>query len=132
MSLTSLAFIKISFLVFYKSVFVFDQWKPLDIRNILMNLTIATIVVWDIGFSLTLILSCVGKSGKVSTYWDTTTARELLSKCINPFVYMYALSISDFITDGLILLIPIPLVWRLHLSRRRKVGVSLIFLLGSL
>jgi hypothetical protein len=132
MSLTALALIKVSFLVFYKMVFVYDKWRFFDMRNILINLTIATIVVWDIGFSLTLILSCRGKSGKVSTYWDTKTAKELTSKCINPFVYMYALSITDFITDGLIVLIPIPMVWKLRLPTRRKVGVSLIFLLGSL
>ncbi|KAJ4305889.1 hypothetical protein N0V90_001422 [Kalmusia sp. IMI 367209] len=132
MSLTALAFIKISFLIFYKLIFVYDRWRFWDPRNVLMNLMIATIVVWDIGFSLTLILSCRGKSGKVSTYWDTKSAKELTSKCINPFVYMYALSISDFITDGIILLIPIPMVWKLHLPLRRKIGVSFIFLLGSL
>lgn len=124
--------IKVSFLLFYKLVFVYDKWRFWDPRNIFMNLMIATIIVWDIGFSLTLILSCVGKSGKVNTYWDTKTSRELTSKCINPFVYMYSLSISDFITDAVILLIPIPMVWKLHLPTRRKFGVSLIFLLGSL
>ncbi|KAF1961219.1 hypothetical protein CC80DRAFT_488548 [Byssothecium circinans] len=132
MSLTALALIKVSFLLFYKLVFVYDKWRFFDPRNMLMNLLIATIIIWDIGFSLTLILSCRGKSGRVSTYWDTKTSKELTSKCINPFVYMYALSISDFITDAIIILIPIPMVWKLHLPTRRKFGVSLIFLLGSL
>lgn len=129
MSLSSLTLIKVSCLLFYKSVFVFDKWRFLDPRNVLMNLMITIIILWDLGFSFTLIFSC---RSKVSTYWGTKTTKELTTKCINPFIYMYALSIIDFITDGITLLIPIPMIWKLHLPLRQKLGVLIIFLLGSL
>ncbi|KAF2713983.1 hypothetical protein K504DRAFT_498779 [Pleomassaria siparia CBS 279.74] len=128
MSLSALTCIKVSCLLFYKFVFVYEKWHFWDPRNIFMNLVIISIVLWDLGFSFTLIFSC---KGHVSTYWGTKTSKELTAKCINPFIYMYALSIADFITDGIILLIPIPMIWKLHLPIGRKLGV-MIFLLGSL
>jgi hypothetical protein len=94
-----------------------------------MNLMIAVIILWDLGFSFTLIFSC---RSRVRMYWGTKTTKELTTKCINPFIYMFALSIIDFITDGITLLIPIPMIWKLHLPLRQKLGVGIIFLLGSL
>lgn len=129
MSLTALTLIKVSCLFFYKSVFVYGKWRFSDPRNVLMNLLIAVTILWDIGFSITLICSC---RPKVSTYWSATTSTELTTKCINPFVYMYALSITDFITDAITFLIPIPMIWQLQLPMRRKFGVLIIFTLGSL
>jgi len=129
MSLTALALIKVSFLIFYKLVFVYDRWSIWNVRNLLINLMITAIIVWDLGFSLTLILLC---RGNVRMYWSTSTTKELTTKCINPLVYMYALSISNFITDAIIILIPIPMIFKLHLPLRRKFGVTIVFLLGSL
>jgi hypothetical protein len=52
-------------------------------------------------------------------------------KCTNTFLMMYALSISDFVTDALILLISIPMIWKLHLPMR-KFGVTIVLLFGGL
>lgn len=129
MSFTALALIKISFLIFYRFVFVYDKSRFLDWRNIVINSMIFIIVIWDLGFTITF-LSAWPKNFKA--HWSTTTSKEITSQCINTFDMMWALSISDFITDVIIILIPIPMIWRLYLPLGRKLGVLLIFLLGSL
>ena len=44
----------------------------------------------------------------------------------------YGMAISSVILDVLILVMPLPLIWRLQMSVKDKVAVSGIFLLGSL
>jgi hypothetical protein len=119
MSFTSLALIKVSFLLFYKTIFVYDKWRFLNIRNVIINLMILIVVIWDLGFTLTFLSAC---RSNFRAHWAT----------INTFLMMYALSISDFITDVLILLIPIPMIWKLHLPPVRKFGVMIVFLFGGL
>jgi hypothetical protein len=87
------------------------------------------VVIWDLGFTLTMIFAC---RSNFSAHWATVTAKEITVKCINTFLMMYALSISDFVTDALILLIPIPMIWKLHLPPMRKFGVTIVFLFGGL
>ena len=129
MSFTSLALVKVSFLLFYRAVFVYDKWNLFNVRNFIINSVIAIVVVWDLGFTLTMLCAC---RSDFRAHWSTTTSKELTTRCINTFLMMYALSISDFITDLIILLIPIPMIWKLHLRARRKIGVLIVFLLGSL
>jgi hypothetical protein len=129
MSFTSLALIKVSFLLFYKAIFVYDKWRFFNIRNVIINLMILIVVIWDLGFTLTFLSAC---RSNFRAHWATVTAKEITVKCINTFLMMYALSISDFITDVLILLIPIPMIWRLHLPPMRKFGVMIVFLFGGL
>jgi hypothetical protein len=43
----------------------------------------------------------------------------------------YAMGVSDLITDILILTLPIPVVLRLQLRPRQKIGVLAMFLLGA-
>ena len=45
---------------------------------------------------------------------------------------VYGFGCLHFITDLLIFVLPLPMVWRMQLSLKEKVGVSLIFMLGSL
>ena len=40
--------------------------------------------------------------------------------------------ISDVLTDVMILIIPLPIVWKLQMSTKNKVGLSGVFLLGLL
>ena len=129
MSFTSLALIKVSFLLFYRVVFVYDKWRFFDPRNLIINSMIGIVILWDLGFSLTLLSAC---RADFRAHWSTTTTKELTAKCINTFLMMWALSISDFITDLIILLIPLPMIWKLRLPMSRKIGVSIVFFFGSL
>jgi len=46
--------------------------------------------------------------------------------------FQQTFSFTDVLFDFLVLLIPLPSVWKLQLSRGRKIGISAIFLLATL
>ena len=41
-------------------------------------------------------------------------------------------SVPNIVTDGLLLVLPVPFIWQLNLPRAQKIGVSSAFLLGAL
>ncbi|KAL8669400.1 MAG: hypothetical protein Q9168_006012 [Polycauliona sp. 1 TL-2023] len=63
-----------------------------------------------------------------SKYWNPDT----LGHCINYTRAGLAYGSMNIISDLLIFILPIPLVWKLKLSRRGKVGVSIIFMSGAI
>ena len=54
------------------------------------------------------------------------------SFCINNFKVTDFQAVFNVVTDFFIILLPIVKVWNLHLSVRRKVGVTVVFLTGLL
>lgn len=54
------------------------------------------------------------------------------SQCIDRTRLWLAYAISDILTDTMVLSMPAPAVWQLHMSTRHKVGISGTFLLGAL
>ena len=40
-------------------------------------------------------------------------------------------SLNSIITDITILILPLPLIWKLHTNKAQKISLSIIFLLGS-
>jgi hypothetical protein len=51
---------------------------------------------------------------------------------VNEFVFFYVPAIFNIVTDVALLILPIPYIWRLHVSRSQKILISGIFILGSL
>ena len=51
---------------------------------------------------------------------------------IDPNYLQIYMSVPNIVTDVLMLLLPMPVVWRLHLPRSVKLGIALTFLVGSL
>ena len=127
MSATTLTLIKLSFLVFYKRVFVYDKTNWKNTRNIVVHAFIDLMIIWDLGFVLIMLAGCRNHFYAHYAAFEVTRA-----KCINTLKYIYAFAITDFITDCLTILTPIPFIWKLRLPNRRKLGISAIFLLGAL
>lgn len=55
-----------------------------------------------------------------------------LSKCIDFGLYYRWIGFPNIITDVAILLLPLPVIWTLQISRNQKYGLSLVFLTGSM
>ena len=127
MSATTLTLIKLSFLVFYKRVFVYDKTNWKNIRNIVIHALIGLMIIWGLGFVLIMLTGCRNHFYAHYAAFEVTKV-----KCINTLKYIYAFAITDFVTDLFILLTPIPFIWKLCLPTRRKLGISFIFLLGAL
>ncbi|KAF2119247.1 hypothetical protein BDV96DRAFT_642284 [Lophiotrema nucula] len=118
--------IKVSVLSMYKRIFVVvPSWK--DKRNLFFIVMITLISAWAISWTFAFIFMC-GK--EVQTLF--TNPENLLKYCVDTLAVGYSHAISDFITDALIILIPIPFIWQLHLPTGRKLAVCGVFLLGIL
>ncbi|MCJ1400076.1 hypothetical protein MMC11_003279 [Xylographa trunciseda] len=112
-----LAFIKFSILAFLFRVFHVPTFKlPLSITAVIITLT-------TIASLFTAIFSCHPIQG----FWDLETP----STCIDPLKFYFAQAIPSIITDIILLILPLPLVWQLKITKSQKWGVSAVFLLGG-
>ena len=53
-------------------------------------------------------------------------------RCINFGLWIVIHALHNVVTDFMLLFLPMPLVWRLNMTRTRKVQISGIFALGTL
>lgn len=54
------------------------------------------------------------------------------AKCINKESFFIWTSIPNIVTDVVMLVLPLPIVWNLHNTRRIKAALTFTFLVGSL
>lgn len=52
--------------------------------------------------------------------------------CMDLAKFYYGIQIPNIVTDAVLLVMPMPVVWHLPISRQQKVGLSGIFILGLL
>ena len=121
MQCVTLGCIKLSCMFFYRRIF--SGGTKLNIATLSI---IGFIIAWTIAFFFTLLFIC----GRHLDYAWTTIANEL--KCNNVSGVQDSFAVTDVLTDLIVWIFPLPLVWSLQMSRGRKVAVSLIFLLGAL
>ena len=86
---------------------------------------------WIIVLLYWIVLMCVVifECRPVAFFWDKSIKG---GKCINiTSCYRWA-GVANLLIDLLVLLLPLPMIWRLQLSTRQKVSLSAVFLLGIL
>lgn len=83
------------------------------------------ISAWQIGQVFVQIFACI----PVRASWDKTVVG---AKCQDITITRDMNSIANIVTDFIILLMPLPVIWRLALPRNQKYVVSGIFSLGFL
>ena len=64
----------------------------------------------------------------IEKYWKPTTP----GHCIVLIKSVYAYGSMNFISDLFIFVMPLPMVWRLQLSQKAKLGVTLVFMGGAM
>ena len=62
----------------------------------------------------------------IDKYWKSTNPGHCIPE---PKINLFYGSMN-FLTDVLIFVLPLPMVWRLKLSRQNKIGVILVFMGG--
>lgn len=115
----AVAFPKLSILALYLRIFTEKRYR------ITTWVLAAIISATAIAVSLTAIFQC----SPVSYAWDKSIPG---GTCINLALFYVCCSIPNVITDVAILLLPIPMIFKLHTNQSQKVGLSLIFLLGTM
>lgn len=78
---------------------------------------------WYAAFQLTAIFQCT----PVHYYWNRT----IPGHCVNDIDFYIALAATNTLTDIILLVIPMPTVWALKVSRSKKLALSGVFVLGA-
>ena len=117
---TSITLIKCSILCLYLRIFGIDRKF-----SILCYGMIAFALAWGIAVDLVTIFQCK----PVQAGWDKTIAGE---QCFNLKHFLIGTNVPNIIADAAIIVLPMPQIWKLHLSRMRKAGLVAIFLLAAL
>ena len=81
-------------------------------------------VLWWIGTILADTLLCI----PIEYNWNPTIS----AHCGNKQLVAIIPPIPWIVTDLAILLMPLPMVWNLHLPRLQRIGLATLFMLGSL
>jgi hypothetical protein len=71
----------------------------------------AIVALWTISFFFTYLFIC---KGHFSAFWGSTAG--LQAKCIYTLLVTYCFTVSDVVTDSLVLVIPLPLVYFLTVA----------------
>jgi hypothetical protein len=109
--------IKISILLLYHRIFAIPWYQKLNGAVIALNICIM------ISMFLVSALSCLPVPG----FWDYS----IEAKCIDSIKFFYAQASINAVTDVIILLLPLPVLWRLLIDRKQKLLLSLLFMLGG-
>ncbi|KAI2614960.1 plasma membrane protein Pth11-like protein [Hypoxylon sp. NC1633] len=119
----ALGCIKASFLFFYMRIFATDKKNTISILLITM---IALVIAWTVAFFFAALFQC-GRDFYV--HWGSP--KDIVTHCVGTTDLGFALCVTDFIMDVLIMAFPIPLIARLNLSLQRKLAIISVFLLGG-
>lgn len=111
--------IKMSVLLLYRRLLV----GPLFNRYSLAMCFV--IALWSLSFFFAFAFQC---GTDIAHWW--TSAATIKAYCDNTNAVNLGFVISDVITDFMILIIPIPIVWGLQMSNAHKIGLTGVFLLG--
>ncbi|KUJ21600.1 uncharacterized protein LY89DRAFT_378431 [Mollisia scopiformis] len=113
---------KLSLLLFFLRIFPNRQFRlQVQILSLLVILTGLSLII-------ALAFQCIPFSG-YWTNWSLPFSSQ--TKCINQYAALYAGSGLSIVLNLIILLLPIPTLWKLELSIKRKVNVLVMFSVGS-
>ncbi|KAF2870111.1 hypothetical protein BDV95DRAFT_595672 [Massariosphaeria phaeospora] len=113
---------KLSVVFLYRRLFKIER-----IFNIYTIFLGVLLVLWSIALLLARIFRC---GLEISAQWDSLSNPG--AHCRPIHAISAAFVISDVVTDVMVLFAPVPIVWRMRLSRARRVGVLAILGLGLL
>lgn len=109
--------VKASVLVLYLRTFPNRRFK------IAVCIVATYVLLWWVSIFLATIFQC----NPISDNWGTQLSR--MSGCISDINIVYeTAAVTSLVSDVLILALPFPLVWKLHMRREHKVAVLRIFL----
>lgn len=113
-----IACIKLSILMLYRRLF---PTKPMQAA---VNWVSGIVVLWAVCGIIAGCFNCI----PTEKLWYP----QLPGGCMNLPKFYYGLQIPNIVTDAIILIMPMPVVWSLPVSKAQKVGLSGVFVVGAL
>jgi len=118
--------LKLSILFFYRKIFCSAGVTNTKFGHVTMVM-IVLVIVWTLAFGIGAIFLC----GAHPTFaWAPVAV--VAEQCSAQLPFLEGYAISDFIMDVLIWSLPLPKIWALHMTVRRKIAVAGVFLVGLL
>jgi len=97
--------IKLSILFFYRKIFCSTGINK-SVFDKITKAAIAFIIAWTVAFGFGAIFLC---KTEPSAAWGPLATIEV--ECVAQLPFLEGFAISDFITDSIILILPLPMVW---------------------
>ncbi|GAP91496.1 putative plasma membrane protein Pth11-like protein [Rosellinia necatrix] len=116
-------FVKASIVLFCRRIFVGHKGSPFDWASWIV---LGIVILWSAGFLIGGLIFGCGKA--VELHW--APLQVLLEAGCDASTPEAALVISDLILDLIILLLPLPSIWTLSMSRQKKLAITGVFLVG--
>lgn len=111
--------IKLTFLFLYRRIF-----SPLPRARYFIDGALGVVVCLNTALIFTTIFEC----SPVARSWNTAIS----GTCINPVILPYFSGVTSVLIDVYILILPIPLLYRLNMGRKQKFRLVAIFGTGLL
>ncbi len=109
---------KASILLLYIRIFEVKAFR-------IWPMTVLVIVIaWTVSFFFASLFQCYPITPLIEPFYK--------NHCVNTVPLWYAGGISDIVLDSIILALPVPMVLKLQLPWKQKVGVICMFLTGAL
>ncbi|OQN97528.1 hypothetical protein B0A48_16681 [Cryoendolithus antarcticus] len=108
---------KISAILLYQRIFISRRFQ------IAAWICLGIVVSWSLGSIAATILQCIPIAGS----WD----KSVHAKCIDSNAFWMGYSISNILTDVMVLALPIPQVLKLHLDLRERILLCGVFLMAG-
>ncbi|KAF8542807.1 hypothetical protein BDD12DRAFT_789257 [Trichophaea hybrida] len=120
----SLACVKISLLLFLQRIF----------PSVVMRRVLRGLLIFVLCFSVTNIYLFAFQCDTPEYYFSTIKATESKNGgvCLAPQVVYYPMAAINILTDVVIWLLPVPMIVNARLSRREKLGLLWVFLIGGI
>lgn len=114
----TLPLVKISVLLFYYRIFPQKRF-----RYALYGMG-TFLVLFFLSSVLAVVLQCL----PIHAFWEP----DFTHHCFDQVTFYIAQGSLNFVSDVFVVLMPIPLLWKLRLPLARRVGLVIVFLLGGL
>ena len=115
---STLPIVKIAVLLFYHRIFPQQRFQY-ALYGMGTFLTLFLFSNW-----LAVALQCL----PIHSFWQP----EVPHHCFDQVTYYIAQGSLNFVSDVFVVVMPIPILWNLHLPTRRRVALVIVFLLGGL
>ncbi|KAJ0117535.1 integral membrane protein [Diaporthe amygdali] len=115
----TLMFVKLAVLRFYSRIFAPSAWVTWSVR-----VTAAAVVMWMVSVVLETFLLC----RPLAFNWDTT----IDGVCGDRNAVFVIAGVTNMVTDFMVLLLPVPCIWKLQMPVGQKIGLLLVFCMGIL
>lgn len=119
MLMLCLSLTKLSVALFYGRIFSTIRWFKLILWAVG-----AIIWAYFISMAFTIIFFC----DPVPKIWEP----ELPGKCLNQWNILWGSAWPNLLIDVILLVLPLPLLWKINASIGKKLGISFVFVCGCL